>query len=38
MLIDMTYLGYGVGLVMVGWFLGMCIRVVFTVIGRVGVL
>jgi hypothetical protein len=36
MWIDYIYFGYGAGLVLVGWFLGMCISVVFKVVGRIG--
>jgi hypothetical protein len=33
-MIDITYFGYGVGLVMSGWFIGSCVAVVFSVIRR----
>jgi hypothetical protein len=36
MWLDYEYFGYGVGLVLVGWFLGMCIKVIFSIFSRVG--
>lgn len=34
--IDITYFQYGVGLVIVGWFIGMVIGIVFDVVRRIG--
>lgn len=34
MILDLTWFGYGAGLVMVGWFCGMVASVVFTTLGR----
>lgn len=32
MILDVTYFGYGVGLVMVGWVSGLAVGVVFRVV------
>lgn len=32
MILDATWFGYGAGLVMVGWFAGMVVSVLFTAI------
>lgn len=36
MIFDITYFGYGVGLVMLGWIVGICVRVVMNIAGMVG--
>jgi hypothetical protein len=35
MIIDVTFLGYGAGLVMLGWFCGMIVNTLFSSLGRV---
>ena len=35
MTLDLTWFGYGAGLVMVGWFAGMVISVIFTALHNV---
>jgi hypothetical protein len=34
MIIDPIYFGYGAGIVLLGWILGVCIKIVFSVFGR----
>lgn len=36
MVFDVTYFGYGVGLVMLGWIVGICVRVVMNIAGMIG--
>ena len=36
MTINVEYFGYGVGLVLVGWFIGICVRLVFNVFQKIG--
>jgi len=35
---DMTYFSNGVGLVMMGWIIGICASFVFSVIKRIGLI
>ena len=34
MVLDITYFSYGVGLVMAGFILGLCVKFVFSLVGR----
>lgn len=34
-MIDIAYFGYGAGLVMLGWFMGICIKIVFSIFGKI---
>lgn len=34
-MLDTTYFGYGVGLVLVGWIAGICVSLIFSVFRKV---
>lgn len=38
MILDVTFFGYGVGLVMVGWVVGLCVSIVFSLLRGVSIL
>ena len=34
--LDVTYFGYGIGLVMIGYVVGMVVSIVYSIISRIG--